>query len=457
MENKEAPKNSQILIEDFNNWNTFGVFVKSKWNHEGFQKYFRNMGWVFTARIASMVISFITTALVARHLGPENLGQLSYAVSFTALFGFIAYLGIDSVLSRDLVKYPHKKKEFLSTAFLLKIFSGLIAFILCLISALFFGTRGISMWLIILLSFTFIINAFQVIGNEFQARVKSKYPSIFYFITTLILNILKILVVFLNKGVIYLALILVLESVLGAVSAVFLYKKILKDNFFDFTFNKKIAFSLLQDSWPLIFVSAFSSIYSRVDQVLIKSMIDTASVGLYDAAVRISEVWYFIPGIIVSSMLPAIINAKMTHENMYNRRLGFLALLLVGLSILAAIPTAIFAPFIIKIIYGSEFINAVPVLQIYIWSGVGMSLGILTGSYLIIENFRKILFITSFIAMSSNVILNIIFIPKYGMVGSAWATFISYSLIPLSLVLFKQTRRKILDASRSLYIFQNLS
>ncbi len=425
-------------------------YIKEKWNHAGFQKYFQNTGWMFIARIASMVISFITTAIVSRRLGPENLGQLSYALGFTGLFSFIAFLGLDAVLSRDLIKYPEQKKEYLSTAFILKIISGSIAFFLCLISTILFAKKDISMWLIIILSFTLILNAFQVIGNEFQARVKLKYPSIFSIITVVILNSLKILVVLSNKGVIYLAFILLLESVLGVIFGVYLYKKIAKDNFFDFSFSKKIALSLLNDSWVLMFISAFSTIYMDIDQVMLKHMISTVSVGLYSVAVNISEVWYFIPSIIVASLLPAIINAKLTHENTYNKRLGLLAIILIGLSILVAIPTAIFAPLIIKIIYGSQFISAAPILQIYIWSGIGMSLGILTNNYLIAENYRKILFVSSFISMTTNVILNIILIPRYGMIGSAWATFISYSLIPLSLVLFKKTRQRVVHVSESL-------
>ena len=425
-------------------------YIKEKWAHAGFQRYIRNTSWIFAAKIASMGISFISTAIVARHLGPENLGQLSYAVSFTGLFGFIAALGIDSVLSRDLIKYPDRKREFMSTAFILKLLSGFSAFILCLASALVFSKKDISIWLVVIISFTFIINAFQIIGYEFQARVKSKYPSIFSFITVVILNILKILVVLLGKGVIYLAFILLFESVLNAIFGIFLYKKIAKENFFDFIFSKKIAKSLLRDSWPLIFVGAFSSVYMDIDQVMLKSMINATSVGLYDAAVRISEVWYFIPGIIVSSFLPAIINAKLTHEKIYNRRLGLLALALTGLSTFVAIITVIFAPSIIEIVFGNKFINAVPILKIYIWSGIGMSLGILTNSYLVAENFRKIIFISSFIAMLANVILNMILIPINGMVGSAWATFVSYSLIPLSLLFFERTRSKIFEIPKSL-------
>jgi Na+-driven multidrug efflux pump len=77
-----------------------------------------------------------------------------------------------------------------------------------------------------------------------------------------------------------------------------------------------------------------------------------------------------------------------------------------------------------------------------------MSLSSLLNSYLVAENFRKILFITSFVAMLGNVLLNLILIPKYGIVGSAWATFISYILGPMSLIFFKDMRKKIFEILR---------
>jgi hypothetical protein len=60
--------------------------AKGVWGHAGFQKYFQNTGWMFLGKIASLAISFIATAYIARNLGPTNYGELSYAISFV---GFV--------------------------------------------------------------------------------------------------------------------------------------------------------------------------------------------------------------------------------------------------------------------------------------------------------------------------------------------------------------------------------
>ena len=413
------------------------------WKHSGFQKYLQNTGWLFITRIIILGISFFVTAYMVRYLGPTNYGELSYAVSFVSLFSFISVLGIDQVLYRDLIKYPEQREKYLGTAFVLKVISGIVAAVLCIVSAYFTSSEPLSLLLIFIISGTFLFNSLNIIIYEFQAHVDSKPLSIVALVVAIILSILKILVVVFNKGVIFFALILLLEAVLGAVFYYFVRVNKYGSIFGSWSFDKQICKSIMSDSWPLIFSNAFALIYARIDQVFIKHLIDTKSVGLYDSAVRISEVWYFIPSTILSSLFPAIVNAKKHDEKTYNRRLGRLAGLLFILAVIVAIPISLAAPLIIKILYGTAFLGGVPVLQIYIWAGVGMSLALFATNYLITENYRKILFFSYLIATVSNVALNLLLIPTYGITGSAWATLISYSLGPISLLFFTPTRKRV--------------
>ena len=396
-------------------------------------------------KILSTAVSFLATLYIARNLGPTNFGQLSYATSFIGIFSFMASLGIDSVLYRELIKYPDRKKEFLGSAFTIKIVAGFIAAILVSVSAIFWATDDVSKILIIILSGTFIFNSFQIIGYEFQARVRSKYPSVIAFIITIILNVLKVIIILSGKGVIYLALILLLEPILYAVFYWFVYEKQIGEKISQWTFDKKISITLLKDSWPLIFSSAFALIYSEIDQILIKYMIDARAVGIYDAAVRVAEGWYFVPNIIMVSLFPAIINAKIYSKEIYQKRLKKISLLLVAIALIIAIPTTIFASFIINIFYGSAFMGGVIILQIYIWSLIGTFLGSLVVNYIIAENYRKMSLFVNLIPMLVNVILDIIWIPKYGIMGPAFATLIAYSLSPVILLFFSKTRRELVE------------
>lgn len=414
-------------------------YAKEKWQHAGFQKYFQNMGWLFVGKMASMAISFIATIYIARNLGPTNYGQLSYAVSYVGLFSFLASLGIDQILYRDLIRYPEKRNEYMGSALSLRLISSVLTIIICTISAVIWSPKDISLLLIFVVSLTFIFSSFQLLNCEFQAEVKSKYPSIVSVVSVLILNILKIIVILSGKGIIYLALVLLLEPMLYAAGLVYFRIKEY-GTIKNWKFDRGITITILKDSFPLIFASAFVAIYSRIDQVMIKSIIDTQSVGLYDSAVRISELLYFIPNMIIWSVFPAIINAKKVSDELYYKRVKKLLVVLLIISIATALPTGLLSKYLIAIIFGASFIGAVPVLQIYVWSGIGASLSFLTQQLLIAENLTKVVSVTTFFGMASNVALNIIWIPKYGMVGAAYATFISYIVPFASLLLFRRTR-----------------
>ena len=256
------------------------TYIKEKWAHAGFQKYFRNTGWMLVSRVLCMGIAFITTIFIARKLGPENYGQLSYATSFVSIFSILATLGLDTILYRDLIKNPDKKKEFLGSAFAIKLIAGLITTVLVILSAFIFAEDDVSKTLIVILSGTFLFGAFQIISYEFQAQVKSKYPSIISLLVTIILNTLKILIILSGKGVIYLAFVLLLEAILYAIFYWYFYVKIIGGKISEWKFAKNVAINLLSDSCPLIFTSACSLVYARIDQIFIKHMIDASTVGI---------------------------------------------------------------------------------------------------------------------------------------------------------------------------------
>ena len=122
------------------------------------------------------------------------------------------------------------------------------------------------------------------------------------------------------------------------------------------------------------------------------------------------------------------------------------------MAIAIAVPVSIFSKDIINIIFGNEFQSAAPVLTIYIWAGVAVFLGVASSKYLITENFTKLSFFRTFIGMIFNVILNLILIPKYGIVGAAVATLVSYSVATFSLIFISKTSLQIKMMLKSIFL-----
>lgn len=403
--------------------------------HAGFQRYFKNTGWMFFGQMFS-VISVLIGIWIARYFGPEKFGIFNYALAFVGLFSFVANLGISSILVRDLVKYPEKRDKLMGTAFVLSLAGGFIAFLGATVASFLFVQDIFVRALIILWAFYFIIASDNVIAWYFQANVQAKVNAKTQIATTLISSALKIALILSGQGLLWLMAIYLAEYGFGAIFYVYNYKRngLL---FRNWSFDKQIAKEFLSVSWLIMLSTAASYIYLRIDQVMIGSFLDSAAVGLYSAAVRLSEIWYFIPGIICSSLFPAIVNAKMTDEKKYLNRLNRLYIFLAGIALLIAIPLSLLAPWIIEILYGEAYLGAIDVLRIYIWSGIGMFLGVGVSQYLLSDNKLYTLFFLSLVPMVVNIGLNLLFIPKFGIAGAAWATLISYSIGP-AYVLIKQ-------------------
>lgn len=422
--------------------------IKEKWRHAGFQKYFSSISWLFFSKIVGMLIAFFVTALVARYLGPEKYGTLMYAVSFVGLFSFLASLGIDQILYRDIIKHPEREAQILGTSFVLKIIGGISALVITLLFSFFLTHDLLEKKLIFIISLSYIFQAFNVINYTFQARLENKKLSYITIATNILLSLLKIGIVLSNKGILFLSAVLVLEPIIYGLFFIFYYSKYF-GSIRKWGFDKQVAKTMIVSSLPLMFSSIFVIIYSRIDQVILKNFINAEAVGLYSSAVTLSEVWYFIPTMIVSTLFPSIIYAQQNNTHTYGKRILKLTLFLVTISSFIAIIGTVFARQILHLVFGLGFIEAYKVLQLYIWSGVGISIGTIVIQYLIAEKLSSVILYISIIGMVINVGLNLLLIPQYGITGSALATLISYTVGPLTFLFFKEPRRKIIAIIKS--------
>lgn len=422
-------------------FNLIKTIVPQKWHwifeHEGYKRYFANTSWMFGGHAVSLLMSFFIGAWVARYLGPENYGILNYAIAFVGIFSFIASLGIDSILAKNLVLCKDNSNKLLGTAFRLKLFGGTISLVLAISSVFIFEKDVLVRILVSLFSFSFVLQSFNIIGNYFNSNVQSKYGVWAATFAAIVSSILKISIIVFGGGVIWFVSVFMLDVLWQGIGFIYFYKKN-GQSITKWVYDKNLAKEIFKSSWPLMFAGAASFIYLKIDQVMIGAMLGNMEVGIYAAAVKLVEVWYFIPSIICVSLFPAIINAKNTDETLYKSRLRNFYILLFLISILIAIPITFLARPIVYMLFGGSFISAVDILQIYIWSSTGLFVGWGMNQYLISENLVNIMFWFNFISMIVNIILNFILIPRFGIIGSAWATLISYTVPTVCMFIFNK-------------------
>jgi O-antigen/teichoic acid export membrane protein len=426
--------------------------LKKLSQHQGFIKYFKNTSWLMGEKILRMAVGLFVGIWVARYLGPEQFGLLSYAQSFVFLFTAIATLGLDGIVVRELVKYPKKRGSLLGTSFGLKLTGAIIILPVLAVAVQLTSNDHYTNLLVFIIASATIFQSFNIIDFYCQATVQSKYIAWANAVTLAISSVIKIALILNEAPLITFAAMVVFDSIVLSSGLIYFYLKHLKLKLIDLKFSRTIAIELLMDGWPLILSGLVVSVYMKIDQVMIKEMIDLEAVGQYAAAVRISEAWYFIPMVIASSIFPAIINAKKISKVVYYERLQNLYDLMIWMALIIALPMTFLSYWVVNFLYGAQYSQAGNVLMVHIWAGVFVVLGVANGKRLLIENLQIFSTIYTTIGAVLNVFLNYILIEKYGVLGAAWATLVSYFVAAyLSLVLNKKTRESFIALTKSIF------
>ena len=413
--------------------------------HSGLRKYGTNMSWLFAEKIFRMIIGFTVGVYVARQLGPTQYGILNYAISIVAIFSIVAGLGLDSIVVRELVKYPEKRNKILGSTFILKL-AGVFIMLTGIGITLYFKNDDQTKNLIILvIAAGYLFQVFQTIDFYFQSQVLSKYVAISQVIAWGLVSTGRVFFAWKGYPLIYFAWLEAINMCLMSLGYLFFYM-IKVSHPFNWRFDLRLSESLLKNSWPLLLSGATGMIYMRIDQVMIGSMLGDTEVGYYAVAVRLSEIWYFFPIIVCSSLFPAIIRSKQISKKHYNERIQKLYAMLLWFSFLLVFLYVFLGEWIIVILYGKDYIKAVWVLKIYIFISIFVFPSILRGKELIAIDKGKIIAISTFLGAFLNIIMNYFFIRHYYVVGAAIATLCSRCIIFFIIpVIFK--KHKILNIS----------
>lgn len=434
-------------------WFTYiSKLIRQKLEETDTRKITRNITWLLADKVLRIFVSIFLGAWVARYLGPEQFGIFNYAVAFVALFGSIASLGLDEIIIRDIVRFPQEKDRLINTALALRALATSINIILIFIISTWLYPQDIIIKKIIII--TAIIVMPQILSETidiwFKSQINSRNSIIVRDFALILSSLLKVDLVIKKAPLVAFVWASFFEFSIAAIGLIYLY--IRGENRLDFKLiDLFLGWRLLRDSWPFIFSGLAVIIYMRIDQIMISMMIGNHENGLYSAAVKLAEVWYFIPIIIMSSFYPKIISLKDKDSISFYKILQKLHYLMTIIAYITSIPFSIFSGFIIHLFYGYQYEASAPMLAIMIWTTLFVNLGAVRSSLVMIMNWGKLHLITMIIASLVNVALNFVLIPRYGGLGAATATLIAQGLSAYGLCFcFPQLRQTAIMMTRAI-------
>lgn len=384
------------------------------------KSYVKNAGWIFVEKIVRTIITFILFALISRQLGPTDTGILNFSQSIVLMLLCITSLGLDSILINDFSKNSSNDddKILYSTVMLAKF---IVSFVVLFISILLINLMDMSFKdkMVFYLSLLGLIFQTQTtFFSYYQAKSKSSIVTLYSLISLIISSLIKLILIIYKVDVAWYALSYTLDVMISFIIIVNQIKKqgmVISASLFD----KKILASLIKKSYPIVLSSLLVVLYTRLDQFMILKMMGAESLGVFSVAVRISDAYSFVPVAVATSFFPLL-----AHDNSRNNLKLYFDLVYFS-SFFSALLVILFSWMFLEDIFGEAYAGSFSILSVTVFSTVFAVMGGACTNYLITINLTFMRLVRACLGLLINFVLNLIWIPKYGLIGAAYASLIS--------------------------------
>ena len=387
-----------------------------------------NIGWLGSDRIIRLFGAVVVSTVVARYLGPSQFGLLNYGLAIYALFNVMSNLGLDFLVVREVAVNEDQEPRILGTAFVLKAAASVVTTVAAVFAARLLDPHDhILVEIVALMSIASISQAFDVIDFFFQARTQSHYTVMARTTVFVVAALARLPAVFLHAPLVVFAWIAALEVLFSELALAGSYLRFRRP-LPRWKWHLPLARSFLMESWPLLVSSLMIMVYMRTDQILLGKLASKAIVGQYTVAVRLSEIWYNIPVIICVSVVPRLLKLYDADRQKFYARLQRLYESMILISVLVSISALFAGPLIVRILFGRQYAPAAAILSVHIWTGVFVFVGVVGGQQIVQEKITISSLYKTLAGAVVNVVLNLLWIPRWGGIGSAMATLVAYSV-----------------------------
>ncbi|MBS0226292.1 MAG: flippase [Proteobacteria bacterium] len=401
-----------------------------------------NFGWLLADKALRMAGGILLSVWLARYLGTTGFGVYNYAIAFVALFTPIASLGMNEVVVRDLVAEADSAPGILGTAAGLTLASGLMALAACTLAFRMFGAGGPGTGVLVaLFGMTLLLRFSDVVKYWYQSLTASRMTIWIEGTVFIIFFAIKSLLIAFHAPLSAFILALVGEALATSVGLLLLYA-LQNGGLGRWSFHSNRARVLIGDSAPIVLSGGLVLLCMNLDKVMLGRMSGVGEVGLFSAATRLTEAWYFLPVIIGASIYPRLTRLHALDSSAY-RNAAQQAFNLLFFSALAVCFLAwIFSGPVIRLLYGAAYAPAAKMLMVHVWTSLFVFHVSLRTQLLIIERNRRLILAFSSLTLAANFAINLYAIPKAGGIGACYSSLVSWALCALIFpLMFRKSRR----------------
>ncbi len=381
-----------------------------------------NVAWLAFDRAFRLGAGLAVAIAVARHLGPTGNGTLQAGLSLALLVAAVLELGLDHVVRRELVRTPARAGALLGTALALRALALLPA---AAAFAWLMRQDGADATLTAWLAVTLLLPLFQTFESWFLAGDRARENVLAQNAALLAGAFARIALILGGAGVWPFGAAAAGETLLAGVLLAVIYRRGPRAGAWHF--DRSVARQLGRDAAPLLLTNLAQTVSRRLDVVLLAALAAGSVAGSYAAAVRLAEIGYVAPMILLNAFFPRLTRLRAEDRAGYAREFHRFFVLLTWLGVAFAAAVSLTAPWLVAAAYGPAFAAAARPLAIYAWTAVLIGQHIARSQWLLLENLQGLGLAFTASGAVVNVLLNLLLIPRLGATGAALAALAAHA------------------------------
>lgn len=389
-----------------------------------------------------LLIGFVLSVWMARHLGSHGYGLFSYVTSFVLIFTPFFNMGIEEITIKEYVEKNEDEETIGGTSFFIRLVGGFLGIGMCLALVSYVNPgQDILILMVLLYSSSMLAKAFSVIENYFLAKTDIRKIAVFRNFIFILASGLKLLFLIWKKEWTWFIYVSSLELLFVSIAYLLIFIRE-GNNPFQWKFSFKLSRRYLRGGIPMLITMFMIMGVSKADQIMIKNILGNNEIGIYAVSVKLIELWQFVPLAILSAYFPSVIHDRNKGGDSYRNAKINLYGLNTGVSLGLIAFVFLVGKWGVVFIYGQEYLEAGELMLIYSWTTLFSFFSFVRMKIFIIENkLAELIFVTALIFIL-NIALNYFLILEYKTVGAAYASLIAYILANLIASLVNKSLRE---------------
>ncbi len=401
-----------------------------------------SFAWLVADRGVRMAVALLVGGWTARYLGTANFGLLNYAMALVAIFASMAPLGMEGLAVREIIQAPQSAGDWLGTIIGFRAIAATLCAGLALASITILRPgESNSLAIVGLLALGLVGQSLESGELIFQAKGilhRLILPRLALF---LLLTALKIAAIMAGMSLLWFAVLTAFEQLVSG-SITWIMARHALGTTGPLRFIAARGWHLIRLSWPLAVSALAVMLYLKLSQLLLSRMLDDEALGIYSAAIRFSEAAGFLPVALATSLLPSLMRKHTLGPHEYAQAILRYFRISVALAYALCTALCLVAPWLIHRLFGRDYSASVPVMIIHVWTLVFVFLGVARGQHLVTKRQTGHSLTFNLLGLAISIGLNLALIPRWGAIGAATATVLSYALANvLASFIFPETRQ----------------